>query len=274
MDIEAVVTDLFRTGMPYKDIKAILHNVYSFKISIRQLKRLLSKYGLWRKKNFTDLSAIVDFIESQLRTSGQMHGYRWLHIKCLMYGFTVTRETVRQITRYLDPVGVDIRSRRRLRRRNYHAKGPNYIWHADGYDKLKPYGLCIHGCIDGFSRKIIWMEVSHTNNDPFVTAGYFFDALKNVGGCPTRVRVDCGTENTNIEAMQLVLRNGNPGCFLYGTSQHNQRIESWWGILRRECIQFWMNVFSELKDNGYFSAEWFEKDLIRICFGELIQVSF
>ena len=210
---------------------------------------MLSKYGLWRKTNFTDLSAIVDFIESQLRTSGQMHGYRWLHIKCLMYGFTVTRETVRQITRYLDPVGVDIRSRRRLRRRNYYAKGPNYIWHADGYDKLKPY-------------------------QPFVTAGYFFDALKNVGGCPTRVRVDCGTENTNIEAMQLVLRNENPGCFLYGTSQHNQRIESWWGILRRECIQFWMNVFSELKDNGYFSAEWFEKDLIRICFGELIQVSF
>ena len=149
------------------------------------------------------MSVIVDFIEFQLRTSGQMHGYRWLHIKCLMYGFTVTRETVRQITRYLDPVGVDIRSRRRLRRRNYHAKGPNYIWHADGYDKLKSYGLCIHGCIDGFSRKIIWMEVNHTNNDPFVTAGYFFDALKHVGGCPTRVRVDCGTENTNIEAAGL-----------------------------------------------------------------------
>ena len=28
-------------------------------------------------------------------------------------------------------------------------QGPNFIWHMDGYDKLKPYGITIHGCIDG-----------------------------------------------------------------------------------------------------------------------------
>ena len=28
-------------------------------------------------------------------------------------------------------------------------QGPNYIWHCDGNDKLKKYGFCIHGCIDG-----------------------------------------------------------------------------------------------------------------------------
>ena len=22
------------------------------------------------------------------------------------------------------------------------------MWHTDGYDKLKPFGFCIHGCID------------------------------------------------------------------------------------------------------------------------------
>lgn len=32
----------------------------------------------------------------------------------------------------------------------YNAKGPNYSWHTDGYDKLKPYGIAIHGCIDGY----------------------------------------------------------------------------------------------------------------------------
>lgn len=29
-------------------------------------------------------------------------------------------------------------------------QGPNYVWHLDGYDKLKPYGFAIHACIDGF----------------------------------------------------------------------------------------------------------------------------
>ena len=28
-------------------------------------------------------------------------------------------------------------------------QGPNYLWHMDSYDKLKPYGISIHGCIDG-----------------------------------------------------------------------------------------------------------------------------
>lgn len=28
-------------------------------------------------------------------------------------------------------------------------QGPDFVWHLDGYDKLKPYGFAIHGCIDG-----------------------------------------------------------------------------------------------------------------------------
>ena len=32
-------------------------------------------------------------------------------------------------------------------------KSPNYVWHADGMDKLKPFGFAIHGCIDGYVDK-------------------------------------------------------------------------------------------------------------------------
>ena len=36
---------------------------------------------------------------------------------------------------------------------SYHAtplyQRPNEVWHCDGYDKLKPYGFAIQGCIDG-----------------------------------------------------------------------------------------------------------------------------
>ena len=48
---------------------------------------------------------------------------------------------------------------RRLERRSYAVPGPNFIWHIDGYDKHKPFGLCIRGCTEGFSRKIIWLNV-------------------------------------------------------------------------------------------------------------------
>ena len=39
-----------------------------------------------------------------------------------------------------------------------------------GYDKLKPYGFPIHGAVDGFSRRILWLEVTRSNNDPKVVA--------------------------------------------------------------------------------------------------------
>ena len=45
-----------------------------------------------------------------------------------------------------------------MRRCVHHASIPKFIWHIDG--------LCINGCICGFSCKIIWLNVYQTNNDP------------------------------------------------------------------------------------------------------------
>ena len=250
-----------------------MRTVHSKDISVRQIKRVFRRYGLFRKKHYSDLSHVVDFIQNEISMAGQMHGYRWLHSKCILHGLSVPRETVRVILGMLDPDGVDIRSRRRLRRRQYSAKGPNYLWHVDGYDKLKPYGIGIHGCIDGFSRKIVWLEANSTNNDPYIIAGYFLRAIWELGGYPYRVRSDLGTENGNMEVIQRALRREADACYLYGPSNHNQRIESWWGLLRKECVQFWINCFEQLKDDGHFRGTWFEKDLMRLCFLRLIQVN-
>ena len=58
----------------------------------------------------------------------------------------------------MDEVGTARRKSRRLSRRLYFSKGPNFLWHIDGYDKLKPYGICIHGCIDGSVRKFNYLS--------------------------------------------------------------------------------------------------------------------
>ena len=39
-------------------------------------------------------------------------------------------------------------------------------------------GFAIHGCIDGFSRKILWCHVDATNNDPRYIAKYYYDFVK------------------------------------------------------------------------------------------------
>ena len=33
------------------------------------------------------------------------------------------------------------------------------MWHIDGWDKLKPYGFAVHGAMDGYSRKLLWLKV-------------------------------------------------------------------------------------------------------------------
>lgn len=53
------------------------------------------------------------------------------------------------VLQLVDPEGVARRQRNVLRRRVYHNKGPNYLIHIDGFDKLKPYGFAIHGAICG-----------------------------------------------------------------------------------------------------------------------------
>ena len=52
------------------------------------------------------------------------------------HGVVIDQEKIRHIIKGLDPEGVEMRLKRRFRRRRYVASGPNFIWHLDGYDKL------------------------------------------------------------------------------------------------------------------------------------------
>ena len=202
-----------------------------------------------------------------------------MHLKCIQNGINIDKETVRLLLGILDPEGVEIRSRKRLQRRLYQVQGPNYMWHVDSYDKLKPYGICINGCIDGFSRRVLWLEAYTTSSDPAVIAGYFINMVRSEMGCPRIIRTDHGTENTHIGQMQQFLRRNQQDSFakdksfMQGTSQNNQRIECWWSMLRKHFTQFWIELFAQLKHEGHFSGDHPDKSLLQFCFLNMIQVS-
>lgn len=71
----------------------------------------------------------------------------------------------------------------------------------DSYDKLTPFGIRVNGCIDGFSRHIIWMEANCTNSNPCVIAAYFAQTVTKLGGCPKILRSDHGTENVHANRL-------------------------------------------------------------------------
>ena len=84
-----------------------------------------------------------------MRGSGSNIGYRQMTERLVNdYGLVVDRETVFELLKTGDPEGVGLQAKRSLKRRQYRTKGHNFLWHIDGYDKLKPFGVCIHGAID------------------------------------------------------------------------------------------------------------------------------
>jgi len=166
-----LVVNLFWEGLPHKDILTVCRCA-GYELTGRHLRRLLKTSGCSRRhfSNLYETAAVTDML---LRESGCLHGHWWMYERCVAHGLRPRKQDVRHILSVLDAAGVEARHCRRLRRRVYSAAGPNFLWHVDGYDKLKPFGLCIHGCIDGFSRKVIWLHVSSTNSNPKVVAGYY-----------------------------------------------------------------------------------------------------
>ena len=168
----------------------------------------------------------------------------------------------------LDPEGVTLRSGHKLRTRTYRLQGPNFIWHIDGCDKLKPLGFAMDGATDGYSCKILWLKVLPSNNNPKIIGSLYLNYVIQSKVTPKIIRADRGNENTVVAGLQrYFLRSTDSGnsCFMFGSSSANQRIEAWWSIMRRSRMNWWMNV-------GHF--DWsigYHVDALRFCFMGLIQ---
>jgi hypothetical protein len=274
-DRQTLVEHYFNLGLQYSEIIAFISSLHGIQLSLRQLKRILKNRGLRRRKDHASIEEIAFVIEEELTSTGACIGYRQMHQKLrIQHGIVTNRETVRLVLKELDPVGVEVRSRRKLRRRKYSAQGPNFNF----YDKLKPFGICIHGAIDGFSRRIMWLEAGPSNNDPKITSKYFLDCVRQLGGAPKFVRTDRGTENIYIAGIQRFLRRNcadvidGGECFLYGKSVSNQRIEAWWSFLRKSYSSWWMNVFKDMRDSGTFDdSDPVQAECLRFSFMRLIQ---
>ena len=140
------------------------------------------------------------------------------------------------------------------------------------------YGFCIHGAIDGYSRRIMWLKVGRTNNNPRVVASYFLECVKELGGVPRIIRGDQGTENVNVAAMQRFFRCdaqdsfAGEKSFLYGRSVSNQRIEAWWGFLRKSETDWWINFFKDLRAQGLFNdSDLIQVECLSFCFMPVIE---
>ena len=111
---------------------------------MQTLNTKLCSLGLRRKNMDYDIDNIRLRIQQELDGPGCSGGYCAVCHTLKMEGIQVPRDIVRVVLKELDPQGVEERRSKTLRHRAYHTPGPNYSWHIDGYDKLKPSGFPVH----------------------------------------------------------------------------------------------------------------------------------
>lgn len=272
MDEYEIIKQYFWEGFRYRSILRFLAEYHDIHISYITLRRRLRHLGLSRRMQAPPLVTVWNLIHTELQGPGRLGGYRTMcRLLRQRHQVIVPHHTVRSILRQMDPAAVLARRQHRLQRRTYTSRGPNDMWHIDGYDKLRPYGILISGCIDGYSRRIIWLKASSSNHRPGLIARYFLDSVQQLGGHPARVRTDCGTENNTVAAIQCLVV-GDTAAHIYGTSPGNQRIEAWWAFFRRYRIQWWIELFENLVSFGAFHPGC-EKEVecLRYCFMNIIQ---
>lgn len=110
-------------------------------------------------------------------------------------------------------------------RRTYQVPWPNSLWHLDGHHSLIRWKIVIHGCIDGFSRQIIFLR--RNSNNLAETVLDLFRAVQKGGNLwPSRKRVEKGVEKVLVCDAMVQTRGDNRGSFIAGPSSRSTSFSS------------------------------------------------
>ena len=132
---------------------------------------------------------------------------------------------------------------------------PNSLWHLDGRHALIRWKLVIHGCIDGYSKRIMFLECN-ANNYSETVLGLFLDAVRMDGNLwPSRIRVDCGVKNVQVCDAMIETRGEGKGSFIAGPSTHNKRIERLWREVFRCVCQLYYYIFYAMESTGVLDPD-------------------
>ena len=210
--------------------------------------RRLDEEGVSRHTRYTEISdADLDIVIEEIKRNHHNDGERLLIGHLAAQGIIVARACVRASIHRVDPVNTALRRSVTVRRRVYHAAGPNAVWHVDGHHKLIRWRFVVHGGIDGYSRTIVYLSCSD-NNRACTVLSSFMGAVQ-LHGLPNRLRSDLGGENVEVWRY-MVEQHASADAVITGSSTHNERIERLWRDVFRCVGVLFVDTFRKLEEDG------------------------
>jgi hypothetical protein len=217
-----------------------------FGVSRWTVYRRVQAYGLQNMQQFSLLSdaEIDDIVSEYLGRHGFTTGRTYLAGYLRSLGLRVQRRRVRESLTRVDPQNTALRWGIVIAHRIVIA-----LWHLDGHHSRIRWGLVVHGCIDGFSRRIMFLKCSNNNLSQTVLE-LFMNAIEKDDLWPSRIRVDHGVENVLVCDAMVSARGEGRGSFIAGPSTRNQRIERLWRDMFRCVRSFFYYIFYAMEDAG------------------------
>ncbi|KAJ7379552.1 hypothetical protein OS493_015347 [Desmophyllum pertusum] len=225
-------------------------------VSKRTIENRMAEYELTNKSRYSDIEN--DFLDSfvqRIMTNFPRSGFKTIEGCLVSQGVRVQRWRLRNAIKRVDPIGRRLRSMHTIRRRVYNVRSPLALWHMDGNHKLIRWRFVVHGCIDGYSRSVVYLNCNTNNTSDTVLR--LFEGAVSEWGLPSRVRGDMGVENRDVAYYMLnhTARGPGRGSYITGRSVHNSRIERLWRDVYQLVLSSFYDLFLSIEDCGEFDPD-------------------
>ncbi|XP_013854996.1 uncharacterized protein LOC106510817 [Austrofundulus limnaeus] len=237
--------DLLGTNLPLTSLTRYCE------VSRSTIYKRVKEHGFSVRKCYSDIpDDVLDQKVRSIKARMPHAGYRLVKGSLQAMGHRIPWNRVKLSLQRVDGAGIISRMIQLscIARRTYCVPAPLSVVHVDTNHKLIRYNFVIFGAIDGFSRKIFYLDTAG-NNKAETAFGFFLDGVQK-HGWPSRVRADQGVENVDIARCMFTVRGTGRGSFISGKSVHNQRVERLWRDVWGVTSKYY-NVLHDLEEEGF-----------------------